>query len=239
PGLVFQVYPEAVATLPGSHFWSMLFFFMLIMLGLDSAMGGLECVITGLMDEFTTFFKTRRHSREIFTLGVIIVSFSIALINVTPGGIYMFHLFDTYSAGISLLCSALFEAIAVSWFYGLDRFTQDVEAMIGSKPGLYWRICWKFISPTFIIMVVMFGLLNPQPLQYNGYFYPIWAEWVGWSLALSSIIMIPLVAVLQLVKTEGTIKEKIAISITPIEEHEEIRRSKLVSRFRAKHWLFV
>ncbi|KYB26417.1 sodium-dependent noradrenaline transporter isoform X1 [Tribolium castaneum] len=239
PGLVFQVYPEAVATLPGSHFWSMLFFFMLIMLGLDSAMGGLECVITGLMDEYSNFFKSRKHSREIFTLGVIIVSFSVALINVTPGGIYTFNLFDTYSAGISLLCSALFEAIAVSWFYGLDRFTQDVEAMIGTRPGLYWRICWKFVSPTFIIMVVLFGLLNPQPLKYNDYFYPKWAEWVGWSLALSSIIMIPLVAVLQLIKTEGTFKEKLAISITPIEEHEEVRRSKLVSRFRARHWLFV
>ncbi|CAH0550554.1 unnamed protein product [Brassicogethes aeneus] len=239
PGLVFQVYPEAVATLPGSHLWSVLFFFMLIMLGLDSAMGGLECVITGLMDEFSTFFKEKKYAREIFTLGIIIASFSVALVNVTPGGIYMFNLFDTYSAGISLLCSALFEAIAVSWFYGLDRFTQDVEAMLGWKPGLYWRVCWKFISPTFIICVVMFGLLYHEPLKYNDYLYPDWAEWVGWGLALSSIMMIPFVAIFQLLKQKGSFKERVAICISPVEEHDEIRANKLASRFKAKHWLFV
>ena len=42
---------------------SVIFFFMLIMLGMDSAMGGLECVITGIMDEYQEFFQKRRISR--------------------------------------------------------------------------------------------------------------------------------------------------------------------------------
>ncbi|CAF4858964.1 unnamed protein product [Pieris macdunnoughi] len=238
PGLVFQVYPEAVATLPGASLWAMLFFFMLIMLGLDSGMGGLECVITGLLDAARAS-GARWLRREHFTLLVVCLSFCIACINVTPGGIYLFHLLDTYAAGISLLCSALFEAVAVSWFYGLKRFSDDVEEMLGFRPGLYWRICWKFVSPVFIIGVVVFGLLYQQPLVYQNYIYPQWAVFLGWGLACSSIIMIPIVAIYKLISTPGNCRQRIACCISPISEHEAIRSGAPVSRFTWSHWLYV
>ena len=34
-GLVFIVYSDAIASMPGSFFWAILFFFMLITLGVD------------------------------------------------------------------------------------------------------------------------------------------------------------------------------------------------------------
>jgi len=205
PGLVFEVYPQAVATLPGSQFWSVIFFFMLIMLGMDSAMGGLECVITGIMDEYQEFFQKRRISREVFTGFVVFSSYAVAITCVTPGGFYIFNLLENYAAGLSLLVTVFFEAIAVSWFYGLRNLSEDVYAMLGSRPGLYWKICWKFISPTFLLLIVILQMTEVSEFKmtkYDGteYTYPAWAHWTGRILAASTMSCIPIGAIIALYK---------------------------------------
>lgn len=73
---MFIVYPEAIATMTGSVFWSIIFFLMLITLGLDSTFGGLEAMITALCDEYPRLLG--RH-REIFVAVVLVLVYVCSL----------------------------------------------------------------------------------------------------------------------------------------------------------------
>jgi SNF family Na+-dependent transporter len=61
-GLAFVAYPEAISLLPLPQLWSVLFFFMLFTLGLDSEFALLETVLTGFYDMFPV---TRRHKAKV------------------------------------------------------------------------------------------------------------------------------------------------------------------------------
>ncbi|CAG0889256.1 unnamed protein product [Darwinula stevensoni] len=139
-------------------------------------------------------------------------------------------------AGVSLLCSALFEAIAVSWFYGLERFCRDIKEMIHFKPHIYWRICWKICSPLFILSIVVFGIFFSEPPKYQDYVYPTWAVNLGWAFASSAICMVPVMAVFIFIKEPGPMWQRLAVAISPSSEHAIIRETGIVTRFDRRHW---
>ncbi|KAK1891047.1 Sodium-dependent noradrenaline transporter [Dissostichus eleginoides] len=257
-GLVFIIYPEAISTLPGSTFWAIVFFIMLLTLGIDSSMGGMEAVITGLSDDF----KFLKRNRKVFTFATAFGTFLVALLCITNGGIYVLTLLDKYAAGTSILFAVLIEAIGVSWFYGVDRFSEDIERMMGFKPGLYWRLCWKFVSPAFLLMAVYTLLcttvevssnkgcnsgelviphssaVTSSGLKYDDYVFPYWSNVVGWGVAMSSMMFVPCYAIYKFFSVSGTFKQRIAYCITPEHEHHLVAEGN-IRQFTLKHWLAI
>nr|P27922.1 RecName: Full=Sodium-dependent dopamine transporter; Short=DA transporter; Short=DAT; AltName: Full=Solute carrier family 6 member 3 [Bos taurus] len=218
PGLIFIIYPEALATLPLSSVWAVVFFVMLLTLGIDSAMGGMESVITGLADEFQLL---HRH-RELFTLLVVLATFLLSLFCVTNGGIYVFTLLDHFAAGTSILFGVLMEVIGVAWFYGVWQFSDDIKQMTGRRPSLYWRLCWKFVSPCFLLFVVVVSIATFRPPHYGAYVFPEWATALGWAIAASSMSVVPIYAAYKLCSLPGSSREKLAYAITPETEHGRV-----------------
>ena len=65
---------------------------------------------------------------------------------VTPSGIYVFDIMDTYGGGVAVLWVSIFETIAVMWIYGVQNFADDLDFMLKTKISWYWKVkymLWK------------------------------------------------------------------------------------------------
>ncbi|XP_061516456.1 sodium-dependent serotonin transporter [Anopheles gambiae] len=212
PGLVFIVYPEAIAMMKGSVFWSIIFFLMLITLGLDSTFGGLEAMITALCDEYP---RTIGRRRELFVLILLGLIYICALPTMTYGGVYLVNFLNVYGPGLAILFVVFVEAAGVFWFYGVENFSADIEQMLGKKPSLFWRICWKYISPTFLFCILIFSLLGYEEMLGEEYEYPEWSVAAGWALTLSSVLCIPTYMVYKFLISPGNCNDRLRRTFKP------------------------
>lgn len=98
----------------------------------------------------------------------------------------------------------------MSYVYGLRRFANDIELMTGSRPHIYWMLCWKYLSPLAMLSILTASFYN---LFTNGSSYPAWVaelartedqQWPGWCIVAAillvgvSIAWIPGVAICRL-----------------------------------------
>jgi hypothetical protein len=109
----------------------------------------------------------RRH-REWFVGILFSFYFIIGIPSCTSAGVYFVELLQNYAgkkdslsiifnkkkleylAFYSIIIAVFFEAIAVSWLYGIKRISEDVQEMLGSKPGRFWLGTWCIAAPVFL-----------------------------------------------------------------------------------------
>merc|ERR1712173_21109 len=137
-------YPEVLASFPASNFFSVVFFLMLITLGLGSAIGLLSSVTTTLTDSFPTMDK-----KTIIKL-CCAVGFAIGVFYVTPGGMLMLDMVDHYGGTMLILGLASLEIIGIAWVYGTNIVTRDFNFMFETKLSVYWRFCWGILCPLLL-----------------------------------------------------------------------------------------
>ncbi|XP_061753682.1 sodium-dependent proline transporter [Nerophis ophidion] len=223
PGLAFVAYPEALALLPGSAFWSILFFLMLFMLGVDTLFGNIEGITTAVMDEFPQLRGNTKH-KSLFLGGLCFCFYLMGLLLITDGGIYWFTLIDSFSTSFGLIIIAFFMCIGISFFYGINQFCQDILDMIRhcppwcSKVLLYFKACWVFFTPFLLLFILTYIFIEMYntPLQYGSYVYPRWGKALGVCMAATCCLQILIWGIVAICKETGTLKERFQNSIRPL-----------------------
>ncbi|CAK8695812.1 unnamed protein product [Clavelina lepadiformis] len=214
-GLAFIVFADAILEMPGSPIWAILFFLMLLTLGLDSMFGNIEGVLTPLND----IGLTKKYRNEFVVVGIVLVSFLVSLTFIQGSGNYWLDVFDKYAGSIPLLIIAFFELIAVGWIYRYDRFNNELSKFLKPRDNLFRKALYWFwwatvpiISPILLLAVFIYYIYDSiiTPLKYDA-----WQESLGDNISLSypgyviaisvvitliCTIWIPLGAVVELVK---------------------------------------
>nr|XP_023024382.1 sodium-dependent neutral amino acid transporter B(0)AT3 [Leptinotarsa decemlineata] len=217
-GLAFIVFTQAIVELPGAPFWAVIFFMMLLSLGIGSQIGILEGMLCTVFD----IEILKRVGKQYITAVVCIICFSMGLIFTTGAGEYWLSMFDSFAGTIGLVVVAFLEMIAVIYVYGHEKFTKDIYEMTGVKPGLYWQITWRFLAPVIMVLILLSSIVSmvidhPKYQAWNkeqgdvvATPYPSWVMGIAIAMILAGILPIPIVFLLrryQILKLDVNIHE--------------------------------
>ncbi|XP_021536762.1 LOW QUALITY PROTEIN: orphan sodium- and chloride-dependent neurotransmitter transporter NTT5 [Neomonachus schauinslandi] len=156
PSFALVAFIETMSFIPGSVFWSILFFLLFLTLGLSSMIGIMQGILTPLQD---TFSSSRKYSK-LLTVVVFVLMFLCGLFFTRPSGIYCIRLLSEYWMVLPITIIIILENIAVGWAYGARRFLEDLAIMWGPPASPIIRWLWAFLSPVVLLALFVITLIH-------------------------------------------------------------------------------
>ncbi|XP_017051843.1 sodium-dependent nutrient amino acid transporter 1 [Drosophila ficusphila] len=210
-GLAFISYPDAISKFQAvPQLFSILFFFMLFVLGIGSIVALQSTIVTIICDQFKGF----KYWKVALTTSVC--GFLMGLVYVTPGGQWILTLVDFYGGTYVVFILAIFELAGIVWVYGLQNFCDDIEFMCNRRVSLYWRVCWSFFTPVMMIIIFIYSMATIEPIKYSELYFPEAANVCGWLLFAIGAAQFPLWGIWYISRhPQGTLWNSFKASMKP------------------------
>ena len=163
-GLAFVVYPVAIAHFPVfPQVLGVLFFVMLITLGVDSAFSLTEAISTPIFDEKT-------HLNRSVTIAVLCgILFLIGRLFTTGSGLYWIDIIDHYINTFMLLIIGILETMVIGWIFGAEKLRDYLNSLFTWNIGTWYDLCIKFIVPLVLGVLLVLNVISEISELYGGY----------------------------------------------------------------------
>jgi NSS family neurotransmitter:Na+ symporter len=190
PSLAFVAFPYALAQLPYSAWFSFIFFFALITLGIDSAFSITESVLAAIVDK--TGWR-----RDIILPIMSLIGLVIGLVYITQGGLNWLGVINDFidgTWGIAFL--GLLECIVLGWLWRIDVLRCHANERSDWMLGKWWNYLIRIGIPIILGSLFFWSLFDDLTRQ-EGFLRTPDGDWILTNcVGLSVIALVPILALL-------------------------------------------
>ncbi|MBD3263708.1 MAG: sodium-dependent transporter [Candidatus Omnitrophica bacterium] len=185
-GLAFVVYPKAISLLPYfSRAFGVIFFGILVIAGLSSAISITEAFTSSLIDKF-------HYPRKAVTSVLCVFGFLGSIVFATQAGIHWLDIVDHFLTQYGLVVGAICECVLIAWIYKAQRLRQHINHYGDWKLKFWWDMCVRVISPLVLIFIFISSVAEELSVSYGGYsrvaIILIGRDWLIYTLFVAIIV---------------------------------------------------
>ena len=218
PGLAFVAFPYALAQLPGAAWWSLIFFFMLVTLGIDSAFSITESVLAGIVDK--TGWR-----RDIVLPVMSVVGIATGLIYVTVDGLSWLGTIDGFINGTwGIAFIGLIECVAIGWLSRLDKLRHHANERSDWNLGRWWNLLIRVFIPVVLGTLFFWSLYdNLGQLKAGTFIKDVEGQWILGDCVGMAVMVVACVLAITMSLIKGPHRQKPQSMIRP--KNSELVRS--------------
>ena len=181
--MMFFVVPEGIAAMPkGVTVFGLLFFALLLMAGLSSAISLIEAVVTAIIDKFRwSRTKTLIVTGSVGVMGSVAFAFPIVvdrqLASNGTVGLSLLDLIDHWAFSHGLLIVGLVECLVLGWVLPVEKIRGYLNARSKIRlPGVFdWLI--KLVIPAVLASILAHSVWDK--IQNGIYGHDMTLDWAG------------------------------------------------------------